>query len=149
MAPVFGIWNPTEPKLLRRVHDRLAKVGGCRTVRYEPSRRVPNEVVAEIDPPAFLERDYPADEARLRVEFDLDGDRPRYWIQWWEPKAGRGIGWHRDGTEPEYGPLHLQIEFADGTTERRSAEYVDDEHPYRSFERHLADLPEVLSSALE
>jgi hypothetical protein len=145
VSPVFGVWRPVEPKLLRRVHDRLTRTGGCETVRYEPSRRDANEVVAEIDPVAFLERAYSSESARLRVEFDLEGERPHYWIQWWEPAAGRGVGWHADETEPEYGPVHLQIEDADGTADRRPADHVDDEHPYRTFERRLTGIPEQLS----
>lgn len=112
------------------------------TVRYEPSRRDANEVVAEIDPVVFLEREYSSPEARLRVEFDLSANRPHYWIQWWEPAVGRGFGWHADETEPEYGPVHLQIEYPDGRTERRAAEHVDDEHPYRSFERRFTRIPQ-------
>lgn len=145
MAPVFGIWRPVEPKLLKRVHDRLTRTGGCETVRYDPSRRDANEVVADIDPVTFLERPYSTTEARLRVEFDLRGDWPHSWIQWWEPAAGRGIGWHADDTEPEYGPVHLQIEHPDGTTERQRADHVEDEHPYRTFERRLTSIPEELS----
>lgn len=145
MGPVFGVWRPVETKLLRRVHDLLSRTGGCDTVWYEPSRRDANEVVANIDPVPFLEREYSAPEARLRVEFDLAGKRPHYWIQWWEPDSGRGFGWHADETEPEYGPVHLQIEYADGTTDRQSAEHVEDEHPYRTFERQLVSIPEQLS----
>lgn len=146
MASVFGVWHPIEPKLLRRVHDRIASTGGCLSVRYEPSGRDANEVVAEIDPVAFLGRGYSSDRARLRVEFDLAGDRPRSWIQWWEPEAGRGIGWHADETEPAHGPVHLQVERPDGTTDRRPADHAADEHPYRTFERRLAAIPEELAS---
>ncbi len=141
---MFGVWRPIEPKLLRRVHDRLARTGGCETVRYEPSRRDANEVVAEIDPVVFLEREYSSSEARLRVEFDLSGDRPHSWIQWWEPDAGRGVGWHADETEPEFGPVHLQVESPDGRTDRQAADHVDDEHPYRTFERQFGAIPEEL-----
>lgn len=143
--PVFGVWRPTEPKLLRRVHDRLSRTGGCVAVRYDPSRRDANEVVAEIDPVALLERDYSASSAHFRVEFDLTGNRPHYWIQWWEPDAGRGVGWHADETEAEYGPVHLQVEYPDGTTERRTADHVEDEHPYRTFERRLTGIPGTLA----
>lgn len=145
MGPVFGVWRPAKPKLLRRVHNRLSNTGGCTDVWYEPSRRDANEVVATIDPIAFLGRDYSASQARLRIEFDLTGDRPHYWIHWWEPDAGRGIGWHADDTEPNYGPVHLQIETADKTIDRRSATYLEDEHPYRTFERYLTQIEETLS----
>lgn len=146
MAPVFGIWRPVEPKLLRRVYGRLARTGGCEAVRYEPSRQDANEVVADVDPVAFLERSYSTTKARLRVEFDLRGDRPHSWIQWWEPESDRGVGWHADDTEPEYGPVHLQIEYPDGTTDRQSTEHVEDEHPYRTFERRLTGIPAELSA---
>lgn len=142
---MFGVWRPAKPKLLRRVHHRLSSTGGCRDVWYEPSRRDANEVVARIAPVAFLGREYSASEARLRVEFDLTGDRPHYWIQWWEPDVGRGIGWHADDTEPEYGPVHFQIETADGSTDRRSATHIEDEHPYRTFERYLIQIEDTLS----
>jgi hypothetical protein len=120
-------------------------IRGCVTVRYDPSRRDPNEVVAEIDPTAVLGRPYSSPEARLRVEFDTTGDRPRSRFQWWEPDVGRGVGWHADETEPEYGPVHLRIEHPDGTTPRQSADHAGDEHPYRTFERRLTGIPGVLS----
>lgn len=145
MGPVFGVWRPAEPKLLRRVHDRLSSSGGCTSVRYEPSRRDANEVVAEIDPVPFLETEYTTTDARLRVEFSLAGERPHYWIQWWEPDVGRGIGWHADETEPEYGPVHFQVEYPDGLVDRRTATNVDDDHPYRTFERRLSEIPEKLA----
>lgn len=145
MAPIFGVWRPVEPKLLRRVHDRLSRTGGCTTVRYEPSRRDANEVVAEVEPASFLEREYSAPSARLRIEFDLEGERSQYWIQWWEPDSGRGFGWHADETEPEYGPVHLQVDYPDGTTKREPADFVEDEHPYRTFERRFTSIPEQIS----
>lgn len=100
--------------------------------------------MAEVDPTAFLEREYTTESARLRVEFDLTGDRSHFWIQWWEPDRGRGIGWHADETEPDYGPVHRQVEEPDGTVARVTAEYVDDEHPYRTFERLLATIPDEM-----
>ncbi len=142
MGPVFGIWPPIKLKLLRRIHDRLERTGGCENVRYKPSKRDPNEVVADIEPETFLERPYPATAAQLRIEFDLAGSRPQYWIQWWEPAENRGLGWHADETEPEYGPVHVQIESSDGSIRRESATYVEDEHPYRSFERVLSTIPQ-------
>lgn len=144
MPPIFGVWNPTEPKLLRRVHDRLSDTAGCRAVRYVPSRLDANEVVAEVDPAVFLGRSYSASEARLRVEFDLSGERPHYWVQWWEPGTGRGIGWHADDTEPEYGPAHFQVERADGTSERRAVTYPVGDHPYRVFEHCLSSTDDEL-----
>lgn len=145
MAPVFGVWRPIQPKLLRRVHDRLSRTGGSDSVWYEPSRRDANEVVAELSSPAFLGREYSPGVARLRVQFDLEAERRHYWIQWWEPHVGRGFGWHADETEPEYGPVHLQVEHTDGTITRRSTDYVEDEHPYRAFERRLTSILHVLS----
>jgi hypothetical protein len=144
VPPIFGVWNPTEPKLLQRVHDWLSDTAGCRAVRYVPSRLDANEVVAEVDPAVFLGRSYSVSEAKLRVEFDLAGERPHYWIQWWEPKTGRGIGWHADDTEPEYGLAHFQVERADGTSERRAVTYPVDDHPYRAFERCLSSIDDEL-----
>lgn len=92
-----------------------------------------------------LEQAYSTTEARLRVEFDIGGERHQYWIQYRAPDTDRGIGWHRDGTEPKYGPVHRQVEFPDGTTTREAADRVTDEHPYRSFERRLAGLPDALT----
>ena len=142
--PNFGVWYPRKRKLLRRVRDRLTRTAGCEAVRYEPSRIDANEVVAEINPDLFLSREYSADTARLRVEFYLQGDQPQYWIHWWEPEIGRSFGWHQDETEPTYGPVHLQIEHEDGTTERRNASHVSDEHPYRTFERRLSQIGRVI-----
>ena len=145
VGPIFGVWRPVEPKLHRRIHDRLDRTGGCETVRYEPSRLDRNEVVAEIDPTVFLGRTYSSPTARLRVEFDCSGEPYQYWMQWWEPGPGRGFGWHGDETEPEYGPVHLQIEYADGRTDRRATECDDHEHPYRRFERHLTSIDAVIT----
>ena len=144
MAPLFGVWRPIKPKLLRRIHDRLSQTAGCTTVWYEPSRQDANEVVAEVDPLVFLGCEYSIKKAHLRVEFDLGGERPHYWIQWWEPESGRGFGWHADETEPEYGPVHFQVAYADGKTQRESAAFVEDEHPYRTFERRLTSISEKL-----
>ena len=141
---IFGVWSPTRRKLLRRIHDRLTRTRGCDHVRYAPSRIDANEVVADIDPDVFLGRAYSADSARLRVEFSLHGEEPKYWIQWWERETGRSFGWHQDDTEPGYGHVHLQIEYADGTTERRAADHVPDEHPYRTFERRLSQIGDVI-----
>ncbi|WP_254863775.1 hypothetical protein [Halovivax gelatinilyticus] len=140
---IFGVWTPVERKLLERVHDRLAGTGGCTSVRYAPSRIDANEVLADVDPVVFLGRDYGAD-ARIRVEFDLSGDSPHYWIQWWEPERERGFGWHCDETEPEYGPVHFQVEYPDRPTEREKAAYIEDEHPYRTFERHFASIESTI-----
>ncbi|AGB16863.1 hypothetical protein Halru_2277 [Halovivax ruber XH-70] len=139
MGPILGVWIPSERKLLERVHDRLVRTAGCERVRYVPSRIDANEVVCDVDPTVFLGRSSDGS-ARLRVEFDLTGDRPHYWIQWWEPNLERGFGWHCDETEPEYGPVHFQVEYSDGSTERESAPWVEDEHPYRTFERRFASI---------
>ena len=144
MSPIFGVWRPTEPKLLRRVHDRLSDTAGCTTVRYVPSRLDANGVLAEIAPAVFLERPYEVSTANLRVEFDLSGERPYYWIQWWEPDRGRGVGWHADETEPEYGPAHFQIDHGDGSADRRAVGYPTQNHPYRVFERCLSSIDEEL-----
>ena len=144
MSPILGVWSPTRRKLLRRVHDRLTRTTGCELVRYEPSRIDANEVVADITPDLFLSRAYSVDTARSRVEFSLRRTDPQYWMGWWEPEIGRGFGWHQDETEPADGPVHLQIGHEDGTTERRKAAHVPDEHPYRTFERRFAQLAEVI-----
>lgn len=143
MGPIFGVWVPTERKLLERVHDRLTRTGGCENVRYVPSRIDANEVVSDVDPGVFLGRAYDTP-ARLRIEFELTGDRPHYWIQWWEPELDRGFGWHCDETEPAYGPVHFQVEYPDGSTERDSAEHHQNEHPYRTFERRLGSIESTL-----
>lgn len=57
MPPVLGAWLPTRKKLYRRIHDRLTKTAGCTNVRYEPNRRLPREVLADVDPRAFLGQD--------------------------------------------------------------------------------------------
>ncbi|WP_247729388.1 hypothetical protein [Halovivax limisalsi] len=139
MGPIRGVWVPSERKLLERVHDRLVRTAGCESVRYVPSRLDANEVVCEVDPIVFLGRSDDAP-ARLRVEFDLTGDRPHYWIQWWEPDRDRGFGWHCDETEPEHGPVHFQVTRSDGSTEREPAPHVEDEHPYRTFRRRFASI---------
>lgn len=141
---IFGVWSPAKRKLLRRVRDRLTRTAGCENVRYEPSRIDANEVVAEINPELFLSRAYSTDTARLRVEFYLQSNESQYWVQWWEPETERSVGWHQDETEPAYGPVHLQIEREDGTTERRKASHVPDEHPYRTFERRLTQIGDVI-----
>lgn len=138
------MWSPTRRKLLRRVHDRLTRAAGCQNVRYEPSRIDANEVVTDIDPEVFLEREYSTNTAQLRVEFVLQGSQPQYWIQWWEPGTGRSVGWHQDETEPTYGRVHSEIQEDDGVTERREVVHVQDEHPYRTFERGLAQISDVI-----
>ena len=137
--------RPIESELFRRVSGRFSRAEGCLAVWYEPSQRDTTEVVAAVYPAAFLGQAYSSLAAYIHVTFDLATECPYYRIRWWEPEIGRGIGWHADETESEYGPAHLQIEYADGTTERRSADHVEDEHPYRSFERRFTAIPGMLA----
>jgi len=144
MVPVFGAWTADRWSLYRRIHDRLGDTAGCRAVRYEPNRRRRREVHTDIDPAVFLGRAYPTDEATLRIAFTLGRARPHYRIHWWEPAVGRSVGWHQDETEPEYGPVHRQVEPADGPIHRQRTTYIEDEHPYRTFERRFRAIPDVL-----
>lgn len=146
MAPIFGAWTSNRRKLYRRIHDRLTKTGGCSNVRYKPNRRRRREIVADVDPTAFLGRKYSTETAQLRIEFTLGRSKPQYIIHWWESDTERSIGWHQDQTEPEYGPVHFQVEHPDGTTDRKRATYIADEHPYQTFERRLTQIDDKLGN---
>jgi len=135
-------------KLYRRIHDRLATTAVFSNVRYDPSRTRPRRVITDVDPGAFIDPSYPASEARLEIEFLFRSEWDYYWIQWIEPDRDVSYGWHQDDTHPDLGRCHFEIERADGATERRSAEYLDD-HPLEVVEKRLEALLEWLLSSHE
>ena len=134
-------------RLYRRIHRRLGDQPEFDRVRYAPSAIRPRRVVADVDPTIFVGEAYPADTARLEIEFDPRIERDHYWIEWIEPEHGFACGWHQDATHDELGECHWQIDRrSDDGPERETASFVD-EHPLAVFERRMAELPEKLRTA--
>jgi hypothetical protein len=86
----------TQRTLLREIHGRLSKQAGCEAVRYDPSRRRPRTVVADVEPTAFLGVEYDVETARLEVRFWYPNgvDDEYYRCNWIEPTRDLMLGVH-------------------------------------------------------
>jgi hypothetical protein len=137
----------------RRLHDRISSRlqsdPAFTAVRRErTSARDPGayRVVAGTDPESFLDvSSYPTSDARIEVGFDLavsDSDE-HYWFNWLEPTRGLLVGWHRDATHEDLGPVHLQVNDGGESVVHEPATFFD-AHPLAVVERRLATLPTVV-----
>lgn len=140
MPPAGGGSPYRRKKLYRRIRNRLRSQAEFSAVRFRPSRIRPRQVLAAVDPSGFVGPSYPAEAARIEIEFDLREPRNHYRIQWVEPARGLACGFHQDGTHPEFGECHFQVDHPDGTVEREPAAFLD-AHPLAAFERRMAVLP--------
>ncbi|ERH06384.1 MAG: hypothetical protein J07HN4v3_01999 [Halonotius sp. J07HN4] len=135
----------------RRLHDRIANRlrGPCEMVeqrRTEPHEPGPYRVVGEVTPREFLGVDaYPTDDARIEIGFRLETrvSHEHYWYNWIEPNRGLLIGWHRDQTHDDLGPVHLQLDSEEAVVERQAATFID-AHPLAVVAQRLASLPAVV-----
>ncbi|WP_254839705.1 hypothetical protein [Natronomonas marina] len=135
----------------KRLHDRIrTRLGGTfenvRRRRAEPREAGPYRVVAHVNPRRFLGDDeYPVTTARVEIGFQLQtGDSYEYyWFNWIEPDRSLLVGWHRDDTHDDLGPVHLQVN--DGTTPvaHEPAQFVDS-HPLDVVERRLDSLRDAV-----
>lgn len=108
----------------------------------------PYRVVAEADPRMlFDESDYPTQEARLEIGFDVEGSANYdfYWFNWVEPERSLLLGWHQDADHPELGPVHVQVNGSSTVVDRKPAEFID-EHPMAVVEARLAQLPDAVDA---
>lgn len=137
----------------RRLHERIKNrlKSEFETVSRrpaEPTEPGPYRVVATGRPRYLLGvESYPTDTARLELGFDLqtDDSHEYYWINWLEPEREMLVGWHQDGTHPDLGPVHLQLNDGANVVERTSAAFVDS-HPLDVVERRLAALPALVTA---
>ena len=136
----------TQRTLLREVHSRLSKQPGCETVRYEPSRRRPRYVIADVDPAAFLGNSHDVDTGRIEIRFwyPQGVDYEYYQINWIEPTRDLMLGFHQDGDHPELGRCHVQLDHEAATVGRHAAAF-DDSHPLAVLDTRLQQLPEAIA----
>ncbi|EJN56887.1 hypothetical protein [Halogranum rubrum] len=138
-------------RLHRRIKNRLQSDSAFSAVqlRVATHRELgPYRVVAETDPRTlFDDSNYPTQEARLEVGFDVEGatDYDYYWFNWVEPGRSLLLGWHQDDDHPEHGPVHLQVNDSSTAVDRKPAEFID-EHPMAVVEARLAQLPDTLDA---
>jgi hypothetical protein len=137
----------TQRTLLHDVHDRLTEQPGCESVRYDPSRRRPRYVIADVETAAFLGGRHGVDRARLEIRFwyPADVDREYYRINWIEPTRDLMVGFHRDADHPDLGPCHRQLDHEGTSVERTSARFLDT-HPLAVLDERLQQLPATLAS---
>lgn len=95
----------TQRTLFRDKHDRLTRQAGCENIRYRPSRRRPQYVVADIDPAVFLGDSYDTETVRLEIRFwyPANVEHAYYRINWIEPDRSMMFGFHQDASHPELG----------------------------------------------
>ncbi|RQG92127.1 hypothetical protein [Natrarchaeobius chitinivorans] len=123
----------------------LANQGECRDVRYVPSSIRRHEVRATIDPEVLLGEPHPPETVDLRVAFDVpeDADYDHYEIQWIDGERNYSFGWHQDGTHPDLGECHFQLDYRDETITREPAVFHDS-HPVNVLEQRLSLVPSIL-----
>jgi hypothetical protein len=141
--------NLQSKRLHDRIRNRLAAVlDDARRRRSDPRDPGPYRVVGMLNPRQFLpDETYPATTARVEVGFQLRTrvSQEYYWFNWIEPDRGLLVGWHRDGTHDDLGPVHAQVNDRSTVVERRRARFVDS-HPLDVVERRLGSLPELVRS---
>lgn len=139
----------TQRTLHRDIHDWLGKQAGCETVRYNPSRRRPRYVLADVDTATFLGTSYAVNDARLEIRFwyPENGEHEYYRINWAEPTRELMIGFHQDNDHPDLGPCHIQLDFEGKTITRHKATFLDD-HPLAVLNQRLQEFPAVLDAVI-
>lgn len=123
----------------------LGNQAGCHEVRFSPSAIRRHEVRAKIDPEILLGEPYPSETVELRVEFDFpaDAEYDHYEIQWIDGDRNYSFGWHQDGTHPDLGECHFQLDYGDETVVRKPAVFHDS-HPVNVLEGRLSLVPSIL-----
>lgn len=144
--------NLDKRTLLGRLNKRLqtqvdAENAPIEQVWYHTSAGNKVGVRATVDAPTFLGRSYPVEEAELQVRFDFPPDREFdcYRIQWVESERELMVGWHQDGTHPDLGECHFQVDYRGETVQRAEAAFLD-VHPLNVFDRRTDDLVDVLDA---
>lgn len=135
----------------RRLHDRIKRkvrpaVETVRRRRATASEAGAYRIVGEVDPRVFLDDGaYPATGARVEIGFRLRTDDPyeHYWFNWIEPGRNLLVGWHRDDTHDDLGPVHLQVNDGSTVVEHRSARLIDS-HPLDVVGRRLEALADAV-----
>lgn len=137
----------TQRTLLRDVRDRLSNQAACRDVRYQPSRRRPRSVVADVDSTTFLGNSHGAERARLEVRFWYPaGDEYEYYrLNWVEPERDLMLGFHRDSDHQNVGPCHVQLDYGDAVVDRHEATFLD-VHPLAVLDHRLGQLPKAVAA---
>ena len=137
----------------KRLHDRIRnRLGGAledvRRRRAEPREAGPFRVVGDVNPRSFLgDGTYPATTARIEVGFQLQTDVPyeHYRFNWVEPERSLLVGWHRNGTHDELGPVHLQVNDGATAVDHQRAQFIDS-HPLDVVEQRLDSLHDAVSA---
>jgi hypothetical protein len=135
----------------KRLHDRIQqRLSGefedVRRRRAEPREAGPYRVVIDVNPRQFLGHDdYPVTTARIEIGFQLRTNDPYeyHWFNWIEPERSLLVGWHRDGTHDDLGPVHLQVNEGTHAVDRQRAQLVDS-HPLDVVERRLTAFDEAV-----
>jgi hypothetical protein len=134
----------------KRLHDRIGnRLSGefenVRQRRAEPREAGPYRAVAELNPRQFFDDEYPVATARVEVGFQLQTGAPHeyYWFNWIEPDRSLLVGWHRDDTHDDLGPVHLQVNDGATPVTHEPAGFIDS-HPLDVVERRLASLPDAV-----
>ena len=134
----------------KRLHDRIQnRLGGTfetvRRRRADAREAGSYRVVAGIDPRRFLDDEYPVTDARIEIGFRLQTGEPyeHYWFNWIEPDRSLLVGWHRDDTHDDLGPVHLQVNDGATPVAHEPAVFIDS-HPLAVVEQRLASLRDAV-----
>lgn len=141
--------NLQTKRLHGHIKNRLATEFTAVTVRKAERREPgPYRVVGSTNPRQYFGNvSYPVSDGRIEVGFKLatEEEDEWYWVNWIEPARNLLIGWHRDGTHADLGPVHLQLTWDGSVIEHRSATYID-AHPLDVLEQRLEELESTIAS---
>jgi hypothetical protein len=136
--------------LLNRIHNRFQtqvtdENSPITQVQYQTSAGNKVGVRATVTTETFLTTEYPVDEAEVQVSFDFPKSHSYdfYVIQWIDADRNLMVGWHQDGTHPDLGECHFQIDYGGETVQQSTADFLD-HHPINVLDRRLNDLAGVL-----
>ena len=137
----------------KRLHDRIRnRLSGAledvRRRRAEPREAGPFRVVGDANPQSlFGDGTCPVTTARIEIGFQLRIEAPyeHYRFNWVEPERSLLVGWHRDDTHDELGPVHLQVNDGATAVDRQRAQFIDS-HPLDVVEQRLDSLHDAVSA---
>ena len=137
----------------KRLHDRIQnRLSGAledvRRRRAEPREAGPFRVVGDVNPRSlFGDSTYPVTTAHIEIWFQLQtgASYEYYRFNWVEPERSLLVGWHRDGTHDELGPVHLQVNDGATAVDHQWAQFIDS-HPLDVVEQRLDSLHDAVSA---
>jgi len=130
---------------LRRLKERMENVPGFKSVRYEPSRIRPLNVIADVDIEIFLSDSFPRTDATLEILWRPREGTDVQRVHWADDRVS--LGWHKDDDHSDLVTTHFQLETTDESVHDPGE--IEVEAPLSFFEICLDRLPEELEKTVD